>query len=60
MQLTTVPGTLELVNELPAIGRWLAGDYPERTRMHMTHRERATYMKMVSHAEINSDQLVRR
>ena len=41
MLLTTVPGTLELANELLAISRWLAEDYPERTRMHTTPRERA-------------------
>lgn len=57
MLLTTVPGTLELANELLAISRWLAEDYPERTRMHTTPRERAAYSKMVGHAEINSDRL---
>ena len=60
MLLTTVVGTLESANASPDISRWLAGDYLERTRVHMPPREWATYSEMVSHAEINSDRSARR
>ena len=55
---TTLVGALELADGSSDISRWLVGDDPERTRVHMNLQKWVTYNELVSSAETNSDWLV--